>query len=68
MGMNHTSCLLQCLCVSFIVKVPCFPCFTTYFIPKIIENDFSLCSLKNGFALGPNLENLLCLKNSIMEC
>lgn len=38
-----------------------------YFLFKINENYFSLLKLENGFAFGPNLENLACLKNSIME-
>lgn len=42
-------------------------CFT-YFLFKINENVLSLFRLENGFAFGANLENLLCLKNSIMEC
>ena len=48
-------------------KATSFP-FCLYFLFKINENDFSLFKLENGFAFGPNLENLACLKNSIREC
>lgn len=45
-----------------------FPAVQHIFLFKINENDFSLLWLENGFAFRPHLENVSCLKNSIMEC